>query len=287
MKNEYKLKEQICEIGRRVYNRGFAAANDGNISIRLSDREILCSPTMMSKGFMKCEDMCKVDYEGNQIAGTRKRSSEILLHLAVYKNRPDVNAVVHCHPPHATAFAVAGIPVPKCVLPEVEVFLGEVPTAVYETPGTQKFADTIVPHLKASNTIILANHGTVTFGPDLEKAYWNSEIIDAYCKILILSWQLGNVNYFSQQQTRELLGLKKKLGYDDIRFYRGDNCDLCANSTMDRGYTEPAAEARAPARPEPAGKSSKNGHADSSNKLEDLVRVITDQVMAAMAKTGG
>jgi L-fuculose-phosphate aldolase len=172
--NEYKLKEQICEIGRRVYARGFAAANDGNISVRLSDREILCTPTMVSKGFMKPEDVCKVDYEGRQLAGTRKRTSEVLLHLAVYKQRPDVRSVVHCHPPHATAFAVAHEPIPKCVLPEVEVFLGEVPVAVYETPGGQKFADTVVPFAKESNTVILANHGTVTFGPTLENAYFNT-----------------------------------------------------------------------------------------------------------------
>lgn len=126
--NEHKLKEQICDIGRRLYAKGFAAANDGNISIRLNEREILCTPTMVSKGFLKPEDVCKVDYEGKQLAGTRKRSSEILLHLAVYKNRPDVNGVVHCHPPHATAFAVAHEPIPKCVLPEVEVFLGECPS---------------------------------------------------------------------------------------------------------------------------------------------------------------
>src|SRR2546423_11493165 len=210
MINEHKIKEQICEIGRRVYNKGFAAANDGNISVRMSDKEIMCTPTMISKGFMKPEDICKVDYEGKQIAGTRKRSSEILLHLSVYKHRPDVQAVVHCHPPHATALAVAHEPIPKCILPEVEVFLGEVPIAVYETPGGQKFADTIVPYVKDANTILLANHGTLTFGPTLEKAYWNSEIIDAYCKILILSKQLGRVNYFSENHTKELLEFKKK-----------------------------------------------------------------------------
>ena len=172
--NEHQLREQICEIGRRVYNRGFAAANDGNITIRINDRDVLCTPTMVSKGFMKPDDICKVDYEGKQLAGKRKRSSEILLHLSVYKHRPDVMAVVHCPPPHATAFAVAHEPIPKCVLPEVEVFLGEVPISVYETPGGQKFADTIVPYVKDCNTILLANHGTVTFGPTLEKAYWNS-----------------------------------------------------------------------------------------------------------------
>ncbi len=278
--NEYKLKEQICEIGRRVYARGFAAANDGNISIRVGDNEVLCSPTMVSKGFMKPEDVCKVDMEGKQLAGVRKRSSEILLHLAVYKNRPDVKAVVHCHPPHATAFAVAGEPIPQCVLPEVEVFLGEVPTAVYETPGTQKFADTIVPHLKSSNTIILSNHGTVTFGPDLEKAYWNSEIIDAYCKILILARQLGRVNYFTEPQTAELLALKKKLGYDDVRFHRGENCDLCGNQTFGRGYEEPAA---APVGKKASGAAQTNGHAAPNVDLDRLVNLVTDQVMAALA----
>jgi L-fuculose-phosphate aldolase len=279
--NEFKLKEFICEIGRRVYNKGFAAANDGNISVRLNEREVLCTPTMMSKGFMKPEDLCKVDYAGKQLAGTRKRSSEILLHLAVYQHRPDVHAVVHCHPPHATAFAVAHEPIPKCVLPEVEVFLGEVPVAEYETPGGQKFADTIVPYLKDCNTIILANHGTLTFGPDLEKAYWNSEIIDAYCKILILARQLGRVNYFSEEKTRELLDLKKRLGYDDVRF-RNPDCAVCGDSSFDESYTDfvPRPHAFAgDAAPAPSA----NGHAAGDADLDELVRTITDQVLAALA----
>src|SRR5436189_6038077 len=143
--NEYKLKEQMCEIGRRLYNKGFAAANDGNITVRLNDKEILCTPTMVSKGFLKPEDICKVDYEGKQLAGTRKRTSEVLLHLVVYKNRPDVNSVVHCHPPHATAFAVAHEPIPKCVLPEVEVFLGDGPNAQYATHAEQRRPNTHCP----------------------------------------------------------------------------------------------------------------------------------------------
>jgi L-fuculose-phosphate aldolase len=281
--NEYQLKEQICEIGRRIYNKGFAAANDGNITIRLNDKEVLCTPTMVSKGFMKPDDICKVDHEGKQLAGKRKRTSEVLLHLAVYKTRPDVNAVVHCHPPHATAFAVAREPIPKCVLPEVEVFLGEVPMAVYETPGTQKFAETIVPFVKDCNTIILANHGTVTFGPNLENAYFNTEIIDAYCRILILARQLGPINYFTAHQTRELLDLKKRLGYDDPRF-KSEDCDLCGNNIIQRGYTEFEPQPRAFAR-EPAGCAvpGTNGHAASEPNLDDLVKKITDQVMAGLS----
>jgi len=285
--NEYKLKEQMCEIGRRVYNRGFAAANDGNITIRLNDREVLCTPTMVSKGFMKPEDICKVDYDGKQLAGSKRRTSEVLLHLSVYKHRPDIHAVVHCHPPHATAFAVAHEPIPKCILPEVEVFLGEVPMAVYETPGNQKFAETIVPYLKDCNTILLANHGTITFGPDLEKAYFNSEIIDAYCKILILARQLGRVNYFSDQQTRELLELKKKLGYEDPRL-KDENCDLCGNNTIGRGFVDFMPEAKAfrqddvPATPAPS-KNGQNGKMPKNIDIEELVQRVTDRVMEALA----
>jgi len=281
--NEYKLKEQICEIGRRIYNRGFAAANDGNITIRLNDKEVLCTPTMVSKGYMKPDDVCKVDYDGKQLAGKRKRTSEVLLHLAVYKHRPDVRAVVHCHPPHATAFAVAREPIPKCILPEVEVFLGEVPMAMYETPGTQKFAETIVPYVKDCNTIILANHGTVSFGPDLENAYFNTEIIDAYCRILILARQLGSVNYFTNQQTRELLDMKKRLGYDDPRL-RCENCDLCGNSVFDRGYSEFVPEAKA-FKHESAipSNGAANGRPDREPDMELLVQTVTNEVMKALA----
>ncbi len=300
--NEYKLKEMISEIGRREYNKGFADANDGNITIRLNDHEVLCTPTMVSKGFMKPEDICKVDMEGKQLAGSKKRSSEVLLHLAIYKVRPDIKGVVHCHPPHATAFAVAQEPIPKCILPEVEVFLGEVPMAKYATPGTQTFADTILPFVKDCNTIILANHGTVTFGPDLEKAYFNTEIIDAYCKILLLARQLGRINYFTEQQTRELLDLKKRIGYDDPRF-RIENCDLCGNSVFERGYSdfvpEPAAFERhkcgggasctceGQACSTANGRTSKqsNGHLDPAPDLESVVQAITDQVMAQMARS--
>ncbi len=293
--NEHKLKEQMCEIGRRVYARGFAAANDGNITVRLNEREFLCTPTMVSKGYMKPEDICKVDAEGKQLAGTRKRTSEVLLHLVVYKQRPDVNAVVHCHPPHATAFAVAHEPIPKCILPEVEVFLGEVPVAKYETPGGQKFADTIAPFVKDCNTIILANHGTVSFGPTLENAYFNTEIIDAYCKILILAKQLGRVNFFDEQRTKELLALKKRLGFDDVRF-RDEDCAVCGVSSFDESYSDfvPQPQAFRWDDPTPAGlgaacacasngKAHSNGRAPVEIDEEALVQRITDQVLAALA----
>jgi len=296
--NDRSLKEEICEIGRRVYNRGFAAANDGNISIRVGEDEVLCSPTMICKGFMKPEDICAVDMQGGQIAGKRKRTSEILLHLEIMRNRPDVKACVHCHPPHATAFAVANEAIPQCILPEIEVFMGEVPIAPYETPGGQEFAATVTPFLQSTNTVILKNHGTVSFGKTLEEAYWKTEILDAYCRILLLANQLGRVDYLSEQKSRELLDLKKKLGFDDPRFHRED-CDLCGNSAFREGYREGDAPMSCAFEPPPSypgylqqptseggsapagnGNNGNNGSVDS----EALVKMITDQVMAAMGK---
>jgi L-fuculose-phosphate aldolase len=317
--NEWKFREQMCEIGRRVYNKGFAAANDGNISLRLGEDRVLCSPTRVSKGFMKPDDLCIVDMDGKQVSGKRKRSSEILLHLTIMKARDDVKSVVHCHPPHATAFAVAREPIPKCVLPEIEVFLGEVAISPYETPGGQSFADTVLPYVKDTETILLANHGTVTYGSDLEDAYFKTEIIDAYCRILILARQIGRVNYYTDEKAAELLKLKPKLGIPDPRLERGlENCDLCGNSLFREGYgagpepkvfihpkiagSEPvtspiegvltplysdlgkSAAASAPtSRVSAASKPSSNGHAGSGSLDPDaLVKAITDQVMAAL-----
>lgn len=237
---------------------------------------------------MKPEDICAVDMEGTQIAGVRKRTSEVLLHLAIMKNRPDVKAVVHCHPPHATAFAVAGEPIPQCILPEVEVFMGEVPIAPYETPGDQRFAQTVVPFLKATNTIILKNHGTVSFGKDLVDAYWKTEILDAYCRILLLAKQLGQPQYLNEQKSRELLDLKKKWGFDDPRFHNED-CDLCGNSAFREGYKEniPVQRAfdKAPEYPgilqKPCGEACDTKPAIVN---EDLVKLITNQVLAALGK---
>jgi L-fuculose-phosphate aldolase len=287
--NDRKLKELICEIGRRVYNKGFAAANDGNISIRVGENEVLCSPTMICKGFMTPDDICAVDMEGGQIAGKRKRTSEVLLHLAIMKNRPDVKAVVHCHPPHATAFAVAREPIPQCILPEIEVFMGEVPIAPYETPGGHPFANTVVPFLKGTNTIILTNHGTVSFGANLEEAYWKTEILDAYCRILLLAKQLGRVEYLNEQKSVELLDLKKKLGFDDPRFHVED-CDLCGNSAFRDGYKEgqPQPQAFEPAPSYPGylerQKSLAAPKAAAEPDMETLVRLITEQVVASLAK---
>jgi L-fuculose-phosphate aldolase len=255
MQDLKQLKRDICEIGDRIYKRGFAAANDGNISVRLNENEVLCTPTMHCKGFLKPKDICLVDMEGNQIAGKKKRSSEVLLHLEIMKARPDVESVVHCHPPHATAFAVAREPIPQAVLPEVEVFLGEVPIAPYETPGGKRFAETILPFVKHSNVIILANHGTVSFGESVERAFWWTEVLDAYCRILILARQLGPIQYLSAEKTQELLDLKAKWGFTDQRLAEGFSGDIRDNATFRHTWDECNAAPRAFAPPGANGES--------------------------------
>lgn len=280
MMNVHKIKQEICEIGRRIYNRGFAAANDGNISVRISDNEVLCTPTMHCKGFLEPEDIATVDMTGKQIAGRKKRSSEALLHLEIYKQRADVKSVVHCHPPHATAFAVAREPIPQCLLPEVEVFLGDVPITKYETPGGQAFASTIIPFVHKTNIILLANHGTVSYGETVERAYWWTEILDAYCRILLLSRQLGRVAYFPEEKERELLELKKAWGYTDPRNTEEyKNCDVCANDIFRSSWKDVGVQRQAFQPP-----ASSDKPAPAAVDQEALIQEITNRVMDALAK---
>jgi L-fuculose-phosphate aldolase len=231
------------------------------------------------------------------------------------KTRPDVRSVVHCHPPHATAFAVAHEPIPKCTMPEFEVFLGEVAIAPYETPGTQTFADTIIPYIKDTDTVLLANHGTVTAGSDLMDAYFKTEIIDAYCRILILTKQIGRVEYYSDAKAAELIKIKPGLGIRDVRLEKGlENCDLCANSLFQKGYSEfspephgflhprqvaeqsatagPANDALVDAvvksitgggSPVTAGPAAAASSGLSADQFNALVSAVTDQVMAALS----
>jgi L-fuculose-phosphate aldolase len=225
MNDSNELKEQICDIGRRIYERGFVAANAGNISCRLTAEEVICTPTMISKGFMRPDDLCLIDMTGKQLSGKRRRSSEALMHLEILKARPDVECVVHCHPPHATAFAIVGEPIPQAVMPEVEVMLGEVPITKYETPGGQKFAETVLPFVAKTNTILLANHGAVSYGESPERAFWLTEVLDQYCRILLLTRQLGPLRYLPAEKVAELLEEKVEMGIADARHdadFRGD-----------------------------------------------------------------
>lgn len=292
MVNIHTVKQEICQIGDRLYRRGFAAANDGNISCRVSENQVVCTPTMISKGFMTPDDLCVVDMEGKQRSGKRRMTSEIKLHLAIMKERPEIKSVVHCHPPHATAFGIAREPVPMCVLPEVEIFLGDVPIAKYEIPGSQEFADTILPFVHKANVIILANHGTVSFGETVERAYWWTEILDAYCRMLMLARGLGSINYFTEPEARALLELKEKWGFKDPRLEM-KNCDICANDTFRESWKASGVAPRAFMAPcpeaEPATVASRHDRATASvgqdvatAEQEALIQAITDRVMATL-----
>ncbi len=280
MINAHKIKQEICDIGDRLYKKSFAAANDGNISYRIGENEVICTPTMITKGFMKPEDLCVVDLEGNQLSGRRKRTSEIMLHLAIMKELPEVKSVVHCHPPHATAFGIAREPVPQCVMPESEIFIGDVPIAPYAIPGSQEFANTVLPFVHRANVIILANHGVVSYGETVEKAYWWTEILDSYCRILMLSKSLGNVNYFTEPEAAALLDLKQKWGFSDPRAEM-ENCDICANDVFRNSWKETGVAHKA-FNPPSYAQSDSSGTNVASADQEALIQAITDRVMEAL-----
>src|SRR6266581_3864704 len=175
----HELKLQLCEIGRRLWQREYVDGNGGNIAIRVGEDIALCTPTLVSKGFMKPEDMCLVDLDGNQLAGKKKRTSEILMHLQIMKHQPKAVATVHCHPPHATAFAVAGVEPPTCMIPEIEVFIGKVPIAPYRTPGTPEMGKLVADLVDKHNTVLMGNHGVVAWSHnDVEDAYFKMEILE-------------------------------------------------------------------------------------------------------------
>ena len=214
MHSEWELKKLLVEIGQRVWTRGFVAANDGNFSVRLSENRILTTPTGVSKGFMRTEMIVKVNLEGKVIEGDRrfKPSSELPMHLEVYRQRPDVQAVVHAHPPYATAFAVAGIPLDRCILPEAVVALGAVPIAPFAVPSTEEVPRSIRELIRTYDAILLENHGALTVGNDLLSAYYRLETLEHTAHIIFNAMQLGKINVLSSDVVQRLNSLREKYG---------------------------------------------------------------------------
>lgn len=214
MLNENEVKKQICDIGKRIYDKGMVAANDGNISVKISNNEYLCTPTGVSKGFMTPEFICKVDFNGTVIEANNgyKPSSEIKMHLRIYKERPDVNAVVHAHPLYATGFAIAGIPLTAPIMPEAVIFLGAVPIAEYGTPSTDEIPDAISKYLQSYDAVLLANHGALSFSDTLLNAYHKMESVEFYAQLLYISTQIGTPNVLSEEQVKRLYKLRKSFG---------------------------------------------------------------------------
>jgi len=238
MLNEWELRKQIVEIGRRIWTRGFVAANDGNITVRLNENELLTTPTGVSKGFMTAEMIIRCDRTGKVIAGHKdyRPSSEVKMHLDVYKERPDVGSVVHAHPPFATSFAVAGIPLNKCVLPEAIIVIGAVPIAPYGLPSTMEIPDRMRPFIQKSDAILLENHGALTLGSDLLNAYHKMETLEHTASIVWKAIQLGNLNVLPGEERDRLMTLREKFHLPG----RVTSCDATPMPSSVHGTSEAA-----------------------------------------------
>lgn len=224
--SERELRELMCEIGRRLYDKDLIAANEGNLSIRLGD-QLLATPTGMCKGFLKPEDLVITDLQGEQLSGRRKVSSEIKMHSVVYRLRDDVQAVCHGHPVYATSYAVAGIPLTEALMPEVVVTLGCVPVAPYGTPSTQELADSLVDLLPRFDAVLLANHGALSYGGDLESAFFKMEILEHFAKISLITKLLGRQTLLSREEVDKLYNVRGKYGISSPDF-RESGCPVTA-----------------------------------------------------------
>src|SRR5436190_1088907 len=270
-----ELKRQICDVGRRLWQRAYVDGNGGNIAIRVGEDIALCTPTLVSKGFMKPDDMCLVDLEGNQLCSGngKKRTSEILMHLQIMKRQPRAVATVHCHPPYSTGFAVAGVQPPTCMIPEYEVF-SSVAIAPYRTPGTPEMGKLVADLVDKHNTILMANHGVVAWSHNnVEDAYFKMEILEAYCRTVLVATQLGRpVNTMTAAQLQDLLKIKQSLGIPDPRFGLKE-CELCDNNEWRPGVTCAVSNGES---------SGERAVAAPDADAESLVQQITDQIMSAV-----
>jgi len=212
MSREETVRGEIVEVGRRLWARGFVASNDGNISVRIGDDRLLATPKGVSKGFMTPDMMVTTDLAGRKVGGDRDASSELKMHLAVYEARPDARAVVHAHPPLATGFAVAGIPLDRAVLAEVITTLGSIPIADYATPSTAELPQEVRKFISAHDGLLLANHGALTLAGDLMAAYYKMETIEHFARISLVARLLGRERLLSRDEVRRLQELRGSYG---------------------------------------------------------------------------
>jgi L-fuculose-phosphate aldolase len=227
-----QIRAEIVEAGRRLYARGYVASNDGNISARLDERRLMTTPRSVSKGFMTPDMMVVVDYDGQRIAGDRDPSSELPMHLEIYRNRPDARAVVHAHPPLATGFAVAGIPLTRAVLAEVITTLGSIPIAAYGTPSTAELPEAVRKYIKAHDGMLLANHGAVTCGTGVMVAYYKMETIEHFATISLVARLLGGEHLISRGEVERLQALRGAYGIASPAPLCADPADAAAEEVL-------------------------------------------------------
>lgn len=268
MKSVYQTRKEIIHVCTRIYQRGYVAANDGNVSVRLSDDQVLITPTGMSKGFLTEDQLILFDRNGNSLSGALNPSSELKMHLMIYRERADVNAVVHAHPVTATGFAVAGIPLAQCVLPEVVIALGSIPITEYGTPSTEELPNSIQHYIHEYDAFLLENHGALTIGPDVLNAYHKMETIEHFAQIVLVARRLGHVGVLSDENVQKLMQVRERLGVKG----KNPGCQACTV-----GCPRNIAQSAAQRKDHPAEKSSTSAESDG-----DLIRRITEQVMARL-----
>ena len=212
LKSEDEHRRDICTAGRWIYERGYVASTDGNVSLRLDPRRILTSPTGISKGMMTPDDLVITDLQGTKLSGRRNPSSELAMHLLIYRRRPDVNSVCHAHPPVATGYAAAGIPLNKALLAELVLSLGCVPVARYGTPGTPELTEALEPLVQSADSILMANHGVVTAGPDLLTAFFRMETTEHFARVALVTELLGKQVLLSSGDVEKLLAARARYG---------------------------------------------------------------------------
>lgn len=210
MASERQNRLGIVRFGRLLHENGFVAATDGNLSVRLDEKRLLVTPTCMSKGMMRASDMVIVDMEGNPLAGKRRVSTEIGMHLLIYRLRPDVHGIVHAHPPTATGFAASGFNLDRPLVCEVVVGLGSIPLARYGTPGTPELTDALEPLIPQHDAILMANHGVVTFGSSLENAYMKMETVEHFAKIALVAHLLGHEQPLGEKDVEKLVAVRRR-----------------------------------------------------------------------------
>jgi L-fuculose-phosphate aldolase len=209
---EARLRNAICEIGKLCYAKGYIVGADGNLSARMSDGTVLITPAGAMKGFLSPEHLAHVDIQGRVLDNGPKCSTETGIHLVAYVERPEMRAVLHCHPPHAVAMTIAGVDMQTPIIPEIIVTIGGIPTAPYGTPGTPELPESIRAIIKCSDTLVMQNHGSVTIGSNLLDAFKKLDMLEHTAKILWLARCMGQVNALGPEAVRKLLGTRQSLG---------------------------------------------------------------------------
>ena len=236
IKGEDEHRRDICTVGRWIHERGFVAATDGNISLRLDRKRVLTSPTAISKGMMAPDDLVITDLEGQKLSGRRNPSSELAMHLLIYGRRPDVNAICHAHPPVATGYAAAGLPLNKALLSEAVLALGCIPVAPYGTPGTRELTETLEPLVEHYDAILMANHGVVTVGPDLLTAFFRMETAEHFARVALVTELLGKQVLLSSEDVEKLLAARARYGLQTAAQV-GPSCPVTAESVAGNRIT--------------------------------------------------